>query len=52
MMKKTLRLIMLLTVLMASLLTTACTGHVGVGLSVGVPIGNYGYMSVDTHRWR
>lgn len=29
-----------------------CSGNVGVGVSVGVPIGNHGYMSVGTSRWR
>jgi hypothetical protein len=29
-----------------------CAGNVGVGVSVGVPIGNHGYMSVGTSRWR
>jgi hypothetical protein len=28
-----------------------CSGNVGVGLNVGVPIGNHGYMSVGTGRW-
>jgi hypothetical protein len=28
-----------------------CTGNVGVGLSVGVPIGDHGYMSVGGGRW-
>ncbi len=28
-----------------------CSTNVDVGLNVGVPIGNYGYMSVGTGRW-
>ena len=28
-----------------------CSGNVGVGLSVGVPIGDHGYMSVGGTRW-
>lgn len=40
------------SVLVASLLSlNSCSGNVGVGLSVGVPIGNHGYMSVGTGRW-
>jgi hypothetical protein len=35
----------------ASLLLGGCSGNVGVGLSVGVPIGNHGYMSVGGSRW-
>lgn len=33
------------------LLLGGCSGNVGVGLSVGVPIGNHGYMSVGGGRW-
>jgi predicted small secreted protein len=33
-----------------SLLLTGCNANVGVGVSVGVPIGNHGYMSVGTGR--
>jgi hypothetical protein len=28
-----------------------CNGNVGVGVSVGVPVGKHGYMSVGTGRW-
>jgi hypothetical protein len=28
-----------------------CSGNVGVGVSVGVPIGNHGHMSVGSSRW-
>ena len=28
-----------------------CSGNVGVGLSVGVPIGDHGYISVGGGRW-
>jgi len=41
----------LLVLLFLGLLMTACSGNVGVGLSVGVPIGNHGYMSVGSGRW-
>jgi hypothetical protein len=37
--------------LMSCLLLGGCSGNVGVGLSVGVPIGNHGYMSVGGSRW-
>ena len=38
--------------LVVSMLAIAgCSGNVGVGISVGVPVGNYGYMSVGTSRW-
>lgn len=29
-----------------------CSSSVGVGLSVGVPIGNHGYISVGSNMWR
>ena len=28
-----------------------CSGNVGVGVSVGVPIGNHGYVSVGGNHW-
>lgn len=37
--------------LMSCLLLGGCSGNVGVGLSVGVPIGSHGYMSVGGSRW-
>ena len=37
--------------LTSCLLLGGCSGNVGVGLSVGVPIGNHGYMSVGGSRW-
>jgi hypothetical protein len=41
----------LAAVLLSCLLLGGCSGNVGVGLSVGVPIGNHGYMSVGGTRW-
>ena len=35
----------------ACLALTACSGNVGVGMSVGVPIGDHGYMSIGGNRW-
>jgi hypothetical protein len=28
-----------------------CSGNVGVGMSVGVPVGNHGFVSVGGGRW-
>lgn len=36
---------------LASLSIAGCSGSVGVGMSVGVPIGNSGYMRVGGGRW-
>jgi hypothetical protein len=42
----------LLVALLASCLSlTGCSGNVGVGVSVGVPVGNHGYISVGSSRW-
>lgn len=35
----------------SALVLGGCSGNVGVGLNVGVPIGNHGYMSLGTNRW-
>jgi predicted small secreted protein len=43
--------LLLALLLLASLSLSGCSGNVGVGMSVGVPIGNHGYMSVGTGRW-
>lgn len=42
-----------LTVLLGlcCLMLAGCDGNVGVGMSVGVPVGNHGYISVGGHRW-
>ncbi len=41
-----------LAALIATCLALAgCSGNVGVGMSVGVPIGNHGYMSIGGNRW-
>lgn len=34
------------------LVLAGCSGNVGVGVSVGVPVGNHGYVSVGGSRWR
>lgn len=51
--KKTIRAIAFSSLILASLALTGCSGNVGVGLSVGIPVGNHGYMSVGTStgRW-
>lgn len=35
----------------ATLMLGGCNANVGVGMSVGVPVGNNGYISVGTGRW-
>lgn len=41
----------LVLLLALCLLLAGCSGNVGIGMSVGVPIGNHGYMSVGSGRW-
>lgn len=36
---------------LATLALAGCSGNVGVGVSVGVPIGDHGYISVGGNRW-
>jgi hypothetical protein len=50
-MRKCLRAGCLSTLLVLTASLGGCTGNVGVGVSVGVPIGSHGYMSVGTSRW-
>jgi predicted small secreted protein len=52
MMRKTKRTVAVIAVLLTSLSLAGCDGNVGVGVSVGVPVGNHGYMSVGGTRWR
>jgi len=46
-----LRLVGLIVVLASTLLVNGCNTSVGVGMSVGVPVGNHGYVSVGGTRW-
>lgn len=42
---------MLVVLLLASSLIAGCNANVGVGVNVGVPIGNHGHMTIGTSRW-
>lgn len=50
-MRKVIRFVAAVALLISTLSLSGCTGNVGVGVSVGIPIGNHGYMSVGTSRW-
>ena len=50
-MKNRMRKSLLVLLLASSALIAGCNANVGVGMSVGVPIGNHGHMSIGTHRW-
>jgi predicted small secreted protein len=45
------RRVLILILALACLQLGGCSGNVGVGVSVGVPVGNHGYISVGGHRW-
>lgn len=51
-MSRFIRKISVCTIVATMLSLGGCSGNVGVGVSVGVPVGNHGYMSVGTSRWR
>ncbi|MDX1405099.1 MAG: hypothetical protein R3192_11200 [Woeseiaceae bacterium] len=50
-MRKATRNLLFWLLLASSTLIAGCDGNVGIGLSVGVPIGSHGYMSVGSSRW-
>ena len=50
-MRRTIRISAAVPLLVSMLSLAGCSGDVGVGVSVGVPVGNYGYMSIGTSRW-
>ena len=49
--KFTLTPLKLLVVAFVCLMLGGCSGNVGVGMSVGVPVGNHGHMTVGGSRW-
>ena len=51
-MRRAKKIIAITAVLLTSLSLAGCDGNVGVGVSVGVPVGSHGYMSVGGTRWR
>ncbi len=51
MMRKVQRTIVLVAVLLTTLSLAGCQGNVGIGMSVGVPVGNHGRVSVGGTRW-
>jgi len=51
-MRKVVRVAGMLALLVSLLSANGCGGAMGVGMSVGVPVGTHGYMSVGASRWR
>ena len=50
-MSKLRRTIALVVLLMTTLSLAGCDGNIGVGVSVGVPVGSHGHMRVGGTRW-
>ncbi len=50
-MRRTIRIAAVLALLVSMLSLAGCSGDVGVGVNVGVPVGNYSYMSISASRW-
>lgn len=51
MIKNIIKRVVVITVLASSAMLAGCDGNIGVGLNVGIPIGNHGYMSLGSSRW-
>ncbi len=50
-MKKLVKITLFVVLLFSCLTLTGCKANVGVGMSVGVPIGDHGYISIGSGRW-
>lgn len=50
-MKKYTRRVVIVLLGFCCLMLAGCQGNVGVGMSVGVPVGNHGHIRVGGHRW-
>lgn len=48
---RVMRRLVFFALVVTSLALAGCSGNVGVGMSVGVPIGDHGYMSIGGNRW-
>jgi hypothetical protein len=51
-MHRVVRVAGMLVLVVSMFAANGCSGPVGVGMSVGVPVGTHGYMSVGASRWR
>jgi len=52
MMRRLIRGLGLVLLLGYCLTLAACSGNVGVGVNVVIPVGNHGYVSVGSSHWR
>ena len=51
-MRRVFRVAGLLLLVVSMLVVNGCGSAVGIGMSVGVPVGTQGYMTVGASRWR
>jgi len=49
--KKLIRSASIIGLFISFLMLYGCSSNVGIGLSVGVPVGNHGYISLGSSRW-
>ena len=45
------RTVLMTFLLVTTLMIAGCDGNVGVGVSVGIPIGDHGHLSVGSGRY-
>lgn len=45
------RAVMIVLLSLCCLMLAGCNANVGVGMSVGVPVGNHGYVSLGGSSW-
>lgn len=45
------RISLIAAVVLCGLALTGCAGNVGVGMSVGIPVGDHGYISIGRGGW-
>jgi len=45
------RVSLIVALIAGALVLTGCAGNVGVGMSVGIPIGDHGYISLGRGGW-
>jgi hypothetical protein len=45
------RISMIAVLVVSGLALAGCAGNVGVGMSVGIPVGDHGYISIGRGGW-
>lgn len=49
---KTMAKLWIALLFVTGLMLSGCNASVGVGVSVGVPVGSHGHVSIGASRWR